>query len=171
VVIDIDLQRLGMIEQTFDGRAETAISSRDTIEHYLTQADLVIGAVLVSGAKAPRLVTRAMLRKMKRGAVVVDVSIDQGGCFETSRPTRHSDPTYDMDGIIHYCVPNIPGAVPRTATDALSHVTRPYLQKIADGGLKAALQSDATLQHGLNTHHGEVTCLPVARAHGLAAAI
>jgi len=168
VVLDLNVQRLGIIEQTFDGRVETAVASRDTIEGYLTQADMVVGAVLLAGAKAPKLVTRAMLKKMKQGAVVVDVSIDQGGCFETSRPTRHSDPTYQVDGIIHYCVPNIPGAVPRTSTYALSHVTLPYIVKIANQGLSAALQSDASLQHGLNTHNGEVTCLAVGYAHGLA---
>ncbi len=167
VVMDINVQRLGMMEQTYNGRVETLVTMRDTMERYLAQADLAIGAVLVAGEKAPMLVNRAMLRKMKKGAVIVDVSIDQGGCFETSRPTRHADPTYQVDGIVHYCVPNIPGAVPRTSTDALSHVTLPYLRKIADHGLKEAMQSDASLKHGLNTDNGALTCLPVAVAHGL----
>ncbi len=167
IVLDLNVQRLGMIEQMFDGRVETAVALPDTVERYVTQADLLIGAVLVAGSKAPTLVTRAILRKMKKGAVVVDVSIDQGGCFETSRPTRHSNPTYSVDGIIHYCVPNIPGAVPQTATYALSHVTLSYIQKIADGGLKHALQCNLSLQYGLNTRSGEVTSLPVASAHRL----
>ncbi len=167
VVLDLNVERLGIIEHLLDGRVETAVANRDTIEGYLTQADLLIGAVLVAGAKAPTLVTRAMLKKMKQGTVMVDVSIDQGGCFETSRPTRHTAPTYLVDGIVHYCVPNIPGAVPRTSTYALSHVTLPYIRKISDDGLNHALQSNLSLQHGLNTQNGEVTCAPVARAHGL----
>jgi alanine dehydrogenase len=129
--------------------------------------DLVIGAVLIHGAKAPRVVTRSQLRLMKRNAVLVDVSIDQGGCFETSRPTTHSDPTYEVDGITHYCVANMPGAVPITSTYALTNATMPYVVKLSEQGVHAALGSDPGFMQGLNVAAGRLTYEPVARDQGL----
>ena len=142
------------------------MSGRHAIAEALPEADLVIGGVLVHGAKAPHLVTRDMLSTMKPGSVLVDVAIDQGGCFETSRPTTHSDPTYDVDGIVHYCVSNMPGAVPITSTWALTNVTLPYIEAIADKGLHRALAEDPALALGVNVAAGEVTCEPVADAVG-----
>ena len=142
------------------------MSGRHAIAEALPAADLVIGGVLVHGAKAPHLVTRDMLSTMKPGSVLVDVAIDQGGCFETSRPTTHSDPTYDVDGIVHYCVSNMPGAVPITSTWALTNVTLPYIEAIADKGLHRALAEDPALALGVNVAAGEVTCEPVADAVG-----
>jgi alanine dehydrogenase len=167
VIMEESGDRLRMIEQMFDGRVETVIAHPDSIQQYLKQADLAVGAVLVAGEKAPRLVTRAMMGQMQKGSVVADVAIDQGGCFETSRPTSHADPVYEVDGILHYCVPNIPGAVPRTATYALSNMTLPYVRKVADRGLDTALRSDPALQRGLNVFRGKVTHAGVARAHGM----
>ncbi|HUR39651.1 MAG TPA: alanine dehydrogenase, partial [Verrucomicrobiae bacterium] len=132
----------------------------------VTQADLVIGAVLVPGAAAPKLVTRAMLKKMRPGAVIVDVAIDQGGCFETSKPTTHQDPTYVVDGIVHYCVANMPGGVARTSTFALTNATLPYVLALADKGYQKALGDDAHFGEGLNVHHGRVTYKAVADALG-----
>ena len=143
------------------------MSSRVAIEEALVAADLVIGAVLIPGAKAPHLVTRDMLKSMKPGSVLVDVAIDQGGCFETSRPTTHSDPTYVVDDVLHYCVANMPGAVPITSTWALTNVTLPYVEAIADKGLHRALAEDPALALGVNVAGGEVTCEPVAEAVGL----
>ena len=131
----------------------------------MTRADLIIGAVLLPGAAAPKLIKRAMLKTMRPGAVIVDVAIDQGGCCETSRPTTHSNPTYVVDGIVHYCVANMPGAVARTSTFALNHATLPFALAIADKGWRAALREDPHLRAGLNVHDGEVTCEPVAAAH------
>ena len=142
-------------------------STTETIERLVRDADLVIGAVLVAGAAAPKLVTRAMLKTMKPGAVLVDISIDQGGCFETSRPTTHADPTFVVDGVIHYCVANMPGAVPRTSTLALTNATLPYVRALADLGWQAAFKRDAGLAAGLNVHAGEITHEVVARALGL----
>jgi alanine dehydrogenase len=139
------------------------------IEQLLPSMDLVVGAVLIAGAKAPRVITRDQLATMKPGAVLVDVAIDQGGCFETSRPTTHSDPTYEVDGITHYCVTNMPGAVPVTSTFALTNATMPYVLRLADRGL-AALQDDPGFMAGLNVHAGEVTYQPVADAIGVAVA-
>ena len=136
------------------------------VEQMLPQVDLVIGAVLLPGAKAPRVVTRAQLGLMKPHAVLVDVSIDQGGCFETSHPTTHSDPTYEVDGITHYCVANMPGAVPRTSTFALNNATMPYTLELADKGPERAVREDADLLNGLNTYKGRITCLPVAESQG-----
>src|SRR6202011_826895 len=132
-------------------------------------ADLVIGAVLIAGAAAPKLVTRAMVKTMKPGAVLVDIAIDQGGCFETSRPTTHAEPTYVLDGVIHYCVTNMPGAVPRTSTFALTNATLPYVKALADLGWQAALKRDPGLAAGLNVHAGEITHEVVAKALGLTA--
>jgi alanine dehydrogenase len=167
VVLDEDVERLRAIEQISDGRVETGLAHPENIRQYLLQADLVLGAVLIPGDRTPTLVSRKMLGQMKKGSVVVDVSIDQGGCFETSRPTSHSDPVYQVDGILHYCVTNIPGAVPRTSTYALVNMTFPYVKKIAELGLEAALRSDLALQQGLNVHKGKVIHKGVARAHGM----
>ena len=137
------------------------------VEARLPDMDLVIGAVLVHGAKAPRVITREQLGLMKKNAVLVDVSIDQGGCFETSRPTTHSDPTFEVDGITHYCVANMPGAVPVTSTKALTNVTLPYVEAIADLGLAEAVARDRALARGVNVSDGRITYEAVAEAHGL----
>lgn len=152
----------------FEARAKTAFASQASLMNAIISADLVIGAVLVPGAEAPKMVTRDMLRQMKPGAVLVDVSIDQGGCFETSRPTTHADPTYIVDGIVHYCVANMPGAVARTSTYALNNVTLPHALAIADLGWREALSRDLHLRNGLNVWAGHVTCAPVAHALGFA---
>jgi alanine dehydrogenase len=148
----------------FAGRASTVYSSTLAIEEMLPQADLVIGAVLVHGGRAPHVVTRAQLALMKRHAVLVDVSIDQGGCFETSRPTTHSDPTYEVDEITHYCVTNMPGAVPITSTYALTNATLPYALELAEKGVSEALEESPGLRMGLNVRNGEITHPAVAEA-------
>jgi alanine dehydrogenase len=168
-IFDRSLDRLRELSATFGAALLTAYSTTETIERLVREADLVIGAVLVAGAAAPKLVTRAMLSTMKRGAVLVDISIDQGGCFETSRPTTHADPTFVVDGVIHYCVANMPGAVPRTSTFALTNATLPYVRSLADLGWQAALKRDPGLAAGLNVHAGEITHDVVARALGLQA--
>jgi alanine dehydrogenase len=168
-IVDRSLDRLRELSATFGASLLTAYSTTETVERLVREADLVIGAVLVAGAAAPKLVTRAMLSTMKRGAVLVDISIDQGGCFETSRPTTHADPTFVVDGVIHYCVANMPGAVPRTSTFALTNATLPYVRSLADLGWQAALKRDAGLAAGLNVHAGEITHDVVARALGLQA--
>ena len=151
----------------FENRAATVYASRARIAETVAEADMVVGAVLIPGAAAPKLVTREMLSTMKPGAVLVDVSIDQGGCFETSRPTTHSDPTYVVDGIVHYCVANMPGAVARTSTYALNNVTLPHALRIADLGWKKAIEQDCNLRQGLNVCTGKVTHVEVAEQHGL----
>jgi alanine dehydrogenase len=143
------------------------MSNRLQIEEVLRDADMVIGAVLIPGAVAPKLVTRAMLALMRPGAALVDVAIDQGGCFETSHATTHDDPTFDVDGIVHYCVANMPGAVPVTSTKALTNVTLPYVEAIADKGLAGAIADDSALAKGVNTLAGKLTYEAVAEAHGL----
>jgi alanine dehydrogenase len=168
-IVDRSLDRLRELSATFGASLLTAYSTTETVERLVREADLVIGAVLVAGAAAPKLVTRAMLSTMKRGAVLVDISIDQGGCFETSRPTTHADPTFVVDGVIHYCVANMPGAVPRTSTFALTNATLPYVRVLADLGWQAALKRDPGLAAGLNVHAGEITHDVVARALGLQA--
>ncbi|HEY3786823.1 MAG TPA: alanine dehydrogenase [Steroidobacteraceae bacterium] len=168
-VVDRSLDRLRELSATFGSSLLTAYSTTETIERLVRDADLVIGAVLIAGAAAPKLVTRAMLSTMKRGAVLVDISIDQGGCFETSRPTTHADPTFVVDGVIHYCVANMPGAVPRTSTFALTNATLPYVRALADLGWQAALKRDPGLAAGLNVHAGEITHDVVARALGFGA--
>jgi alanine dehydrogenase len=168
-IVDRSLDRLRELSATFGASLLTAYSTTETVERLVREADLVIGAVLVAGAAAPKLVTRAMLSTMKRGAVLVDISIDQGGCFETSRPTTHADPTFVVDGVIHYCVANMPGAVPRTSTFALTNATLPYVRALADLGWQAALKRDPGLAAGLNVHAGEITHDVVARALGLQA--
>jgi alanine dehydrogenase len=168
-IVDRSVNRLRELSAQFGSALHTAYSTTETIERLVRDADLVIGAVLVVGAAAPKLVTRAMLGTMKPGTVLVDISIDQGGCFETSRPTTHSDPTFVVDGIIHYCVANMPGAVPRTSTFALTNATLPYVRALADLGWQAALKRDPGLAGGLNVHAGEITHDVVARALGFQA--
>jgi alanine dehydrogenase len=145
---------------------KTLYATRDTVEDHLREADLVVGAVLVPGARAPRLVTRADLARMRPGAVVVDVSIDQGGCFETSRPTSHREPTYVVDGIVHYCVTNMPGAAAHTATYALANAILPPLLALADAGWREACRADPGLRAGLNLHRGRLTHRAVAESLG-----
>jgi alanine dehydrogenase len=166
-VFDRSIDRLRDLEVLLNGQASTCYASTLEIEQRLPEVDLVVGAVLVHGAKAPHVVTRAQLGLMKPGAVLVDVSIDQGGCFETSRATTHSDPTYEVDGITHYCVANMPGAVPITSTYALTNATMPYLLKLADQGARRALTSDPGFLDGLNVCGGQVTYAPVAEAVGV----
>jgi alanine dehydrogenase len=166
-VYDRNIDRLRELEHLFGYRASTVFSSTLEIEQRLPEMDLVIGAVLVHGAKAPHVITRSQLSLMKRNAVLVDVAIDQGGCFETSRPTTHSDPTYEVDGITHYCVANMPGAVPATSTYALTNATMPYLLRLADEGAHRALGADPGFMAGLNVAAGQVTYEPVARDQGL----
>jgi alanine dehydrogenase len=163
-VFDRSIDRLRDLEVAFAGRASTVYSSTLAIEEMLPSADLVIGAVLVHGGRAPHVVTRAQLKLMKPQAVLVDVSIDQGGCFETSRPTTHSDPTFEVDGITHYCVANMPGAVPITSTYALTNATLPYVIELADRGVEQALASSPGLRMGLNVQRGEITHPAVAEA-------
>jgi len=165
-VLDKSLPRLREIDELFHGRVRTRFSTLETIEEEAFAADVVIGAVLVPGASAPKLVTRDMLKDMKRGAVVVDVAIDQGGCFETSRPTTHADPVFAVDGVIHYCVANMPGSVPLTSSQALNNATLPYGLELAAKGLRAMLD-DPRLLAGLNVHRGEVTHPAVAKSLGL----
>ena len=165
-VVDRSLPRLKELDFQFGGRLNTIYSTVEAIEHYVAEADLVIGAVLVPGAAAPRLVSRAMVREMRDRSVVVDVAIDQGGCFETARPTTHSQPTYVEEGVVHYCVANMPGAVARTSTFALNNATLPYVLALADKGYRKALLHDAGLLDGLNVHEGRVTCQAVAEALG-----
>jgi alanine dehydrogenase len=166
-VFDRNIERLRELDVALNGRADTLFASTLTIEEHLPEADLVIGAVLVHGAKAPRIVTREQLSLMKRHAVLVDVSIDQGGCFETSRATTHTDPTYEVDGITHYCVANMPGAVPITSTYALTNATMPYVLDLAGLGARAAVEASPGLKLGVNVAAGQVTYEPVADAAGV----
>jgi alanine dehydrogenase len=166
-VLDRSLERLRALDECFGDRFKTAFATAEALESHVVASDLVIGAVLVPGAVAPKLVTRAMLGAMRRGSVLVDISIDQGGCFETSRATTHQDPTYVIDGVVHYCVANMPGAVARTSTLALTNATLPYVLAIADRGWSKALAEDEGLRNGLNVHAGEVTHIAVAAALGL----
>jgi len=166
-VINLDVERLRYLDDQYQGRIVTRASTHAAIEETVLAADLVIGAVLVPGARAPKLVSRELVAKMKPGSVIVDVAVDQGGCVETTRPTTHSDPVYILDGVLHYCVANMPGIVPRTATDALTNATLPYLLKLASVGVDAAVRADAGLAKGVNLLQGKVTCRGVAEAHGL----
>jgi alanine dehydrogenase len=166
-VIDRSLDRLKQLDEQFGAKLQTIYSTVDAIETYVADADLVIGAVLVPGAAAPKLVSRALLGRMRPGSVLVDIAIDQGGCFETSRPTTHADPTYIVDGIVHYCVANMPGAVARTSTFALNNATLPFALALADQGWRRALAEDVHLRHGLNIHDGQVTYAAVGQALGL----
>jgi alanine dehydrogenase len=163
-LLDLNVDRLDRIEDIFHGTIRTLASNRQVIEEAVKDADLVIGAVLVAGAKAPKLLSRKAVSGMKKGSVVVDISIDQGGCFETSHPTSHTDPVFTVDGVVHYCVTNMPGAVPRTSTFALTNVTLPYALRIADMGPEDAMLADPALMRGLNTYKGRLTSRPVAEA-------
>jgi alanine dehydrogenase len=167
VVLDKDVERLREIDRVWHGRIQTLMSSRLAIEQMVLEADLVIGAVLVPGARAPHLVSAELVRRMRTGSVLVDISIDQGGCFETSHVTTHAEPTYVLDGVVHYAVGNMPGAVPRTSTYALTNVTLHYVLDIAALGVEAAVRDDPALALGVNTWDGRVTNAGVAEAHGL----
>lgn len=166
-IVDNNLDRLEYLEDVFLGRAQTLYSTPHEIAEQCMQSDLVIGAVLIAGARAPRLVTRDILKKMENGSVIVDVAVDQGGCVETMKITTHENPTFEVDGIIHYGVANMPGAVPRTSTFALNHATFPYLKRIAELGFVEAVRHDIPLSKGVNTHKGHVTYKAVADAHGV----
>jgi alanine dehydrogenase len=169
IVVDRSLDPLRFIDQIHKGRIITLMSDQLTLEQRVRESDLVIGAVLVPGAKAPKVVTEEMVSSMRPGSVVIDISIDQGGCIETSRMTTHSDPTYVVHGVVHYCVGNMPGAVPNTSTYALTNVTLPYALEIAERGLEEAVRDDPTLAGGVNVYGGEVTNEAVAEAHGIEA--
>ena len=166
VVIDRNIEALRRLDRLLGARVVTLYSNRDNIERAVRGADLVVGGVLIPGAAAPKLVTREMVSGMKPGSVIVDVSIDQGGCIETSRPTTHAEPTYIVDGVVHYCVTNMPGAVPRTSTYALNNATLPHILALADLGYREAMTRDPHLRTGLNVHNGKVTCPKVAEALG-----
>ncbi len=166
-VLDKSPARLAALDDRFGGRLGTVHSNIDTIEAHVREADLVIGAVLIPGAAAPKLVGRDLVASMRRGSVLVDVAIDQGGCFETSRPTSHAEPTYTVDGVVHYCVTNMPGAVARTSAHALANATLPYVLALADRGWAAALTEDGGFRAGLNIHRGQVTHAAVARDLGM----
>ncbi len=165
-ILEVDLERMRFLDITMH-TAHTLYSTEASLMTLLPQVDLIIGAVLVPGAKAPKLITREMLRLMPKGSVLVDIAVDQGGCAETTRPTTHAAPTYEEEGVIHYCVANMPGAFARTATQALNNVTHRYLHLMADHGLAAACRLRPELAKGVNCHAGQVACQPVAEAHGL----
>jgi alanine dehydrogenase len=166
-ILDTNVDRLRQIDHQFQGRLRTVTSTRFSVEQSVREADLVIGAVLVPGAKAPKLVSNHLVAQMKPGSVLVDIAIDQGGCFADSRPTTHADPTYQVHDSVFYCVANMPGAVPRTSTFALTNVTLPHAVALADHGWQAALRADRSLALGLNVHDGKLTNQPVAEAHEL----
>jgi alanine dehydrogenase len=167
IVVDRSVKRLRELATVFGPSLRTEYSTQEHIDALVHDADLVIGAVLIAGAAAPKLVTRDMVRRMQPGSVLVDISIDQGGCFETSRPTTHAEPTYVVDDVIHYCVTNMPGAVPRTSTFALNNATLPFALRLANQGWKGALRSDPHLASGLNVHQGHVTNEAVAQDLGM----
>ncbi len=167
VLIDINLDRLRYLSEVLPGRLTTLSSNPLNIAEAVRRADLLVGGVLIKGAKAPRLVTREMVGTMNPGSVVVDVAVDQGGCIETTHPTTHSNPTFLVDGVVHYCVANMPGAVPRTSTYALSNATLPYVVKLAEMGAEVAIQADPSLAKGVNTYKGKITYPAVAEAFGL----
>jgi alanine dehydrogenase len=167
LLLDLNVARLRSADAIYQGHLQTVASNSYEIERAVIDADLVIGAVLVPGARAPKLITNDLVARMKPGSVLVDIAIDQGGCFEASRPTTHDDPTYRVHDSVFYCVANMPGAVPHTSTYALTNVTLPYITAIADRGWRDALRADPALALGLSTHEGALTCEPVADAHGL----
>ncbi|MCG3160853.1 MAG: Alanine dehydrogenase [Acidobacteria bacterium] len=167
VVLDRNLDRLRYLDDIFGSRIKTLVSNPYTVKEAIEHADLVIGAVLIPGASAPMLVTRDMLKTMHKGAVIVDVAVDQGGCIETTKPTTHSDPTFYVDDVLHYCVANMPGAVPRTSTFALTNATLPLAIKLANKGFKDAIAKDAHLKEGVNTYAGHITYEAVAESQGL----
>jgi alanine dehydrogenase len=166
-IFDRDIDRLRQIDMLYGNRVRTFYSDHLLIEQEVCEADVVIGAVLLPGGTAPKLVTHEIVKKMKPGSVVVDVAIDQGGCFETSRPTTHADPTFLVDGVLHYCVANMPGAVARTSTFALTNATYPFVEALANRGILKALSIDHHLRNGLSVHKGALTSKPVAQAQGL----
>ncbi|MDY6855030.1 MAG: alanine dehydrogenase [Thermodesulfobacteriota bacterium] len=166
-LLEISLNRLRYLSDIVPKNCFLLMSNPATIRHCIKEADLVVGAVLIPGAKAPRLVTRQMLKTMRKGAVMVDIAVDQGGCFETTRPTTHLDPIYVVDGVIHYCVTNMPGAVPRTSTLALTNATLPYIVEIANKGWKDAIKDNSQIKQGINVVRGRVTCKGVSDAFGL----
>ena len=166
-ILDTNVDRLRQIDQDFDGRIRTVTSNAYSIEQAVREADMVIGAVLIPGAKAPKLVSNDLVSRMRPGSVLVDIAIDQGGCFADSKPTTHDEPTYQVHDSVFYCVANMPGAVPRTSTYALTNVTLPYATQLADKGWRDALRANAPLAKGLNTHNGTLTNAPVATAHNL----
>ncbi|WP_019934866.1 alanine dehydrogenase [Oceanimonas smirnovii] len=166
-IFDRSLPRLTQLDALYGPTIKTQYSTADAIEAELSRADLVIGAVLIPGASAPKLVTRDMLKKLPKGAVLVDVAIDQGGCFETSKPTTHQQPTFELDGVVHYCVANMPGGVARTSTLALTNATLPFVQALANKGWRKAMQADPHLARGLNIHNGKLVYQAVAEAHNL----
>jgi alanine dehydrogenase len=165
-ILDINQKRLNYLEDIFHSRAVLLMANAGNVEESVIHADLVIASVLIPGAKAPHLITRELLRKMEQGSVLVDIAIDQGGCAETSRPTTHDNPTYVEEGIVHYCVANMPGAVPRTSTYALTNATMPYVLELADMGVDKALKENPALRKGLNVHTGRLTNCEVAKAFG-----
>jgi alanine dehydrogenase len=167
ILLDRNIDRLRQMDRIYQGHVQTVASNAYEIERAVMDADLVIGAVLVAGAKAPKLITNEQVSRMRTGSVLVDISIDQGGCFEDSRPTTHDDPTYQVHGSVFYCVANMPGAVPHTSTYALTNVTLPYALELANRGWRDALRADPSLAKGLNTYAGGVTNAPVAQAHDL----
>jgi alanine dehydrogenase len=166
LLVDKNIARLRQADAIYQGHCQTVASNAYEIDRAVIDADLVIGAVLVPGAKAPKLISNELVSRMKSGAVLVDISIDQGGCFEDSHPTTHADPTYPVHDTLFYCVANMPGAVPNTSTYALTNVTLPYAVELANRGWRDALRADPALAGGLNTHDGHVTNAPVAAAHG-----
>ena len=166
-VLDMSLNRMRYLDDVFGGQFQTRYASKGNTAELVAEADMVIGAVLIPGAEAPKLVSRAQLSTMKQGAAIVDVAIDQGGCFETSRATTHEDPIYEVDGIMHYCVANMPGAVARTSTIALGNATMPFMLALADKGWRKACEDDAHLLNGLNVHAGKLTYFAVGKALGL----
>ncbi len=167
-LVDLNLNRLRELDDLYGGRLHTLASNSHNVAHATREADLVVGGVLIPGATAPKIVTKAMVARMKKGAVIVDVAIDQGGCVETARPTSHSDPSYLVDGVVHYCVTNMPGAVPHTSTLALTNATFPYLMRLANLGAEAALRADAGLAEGLNVYRGQLTHRGVAESQARA---
>jgi alanine dehydrogenase len=163
-ILETNADRMRFLDDLFHGVVTTLASNQYNLMAALGRADMLIGAVLIPGRSAPKLVSREMLREMKPGAVIVDVAVDQGGCFETTRPTTHSDPVYEVEGVVHYCVANMPGAVPRTSTFALNNATLPFALQLAEKGVEWAASADQDLAQGVNTYRGQITCLPVAES-------
>ncbi|MFN7824339.1 MAG: alanine dehydrogenase [Pseudobdellovibrionaceae bacterium] len=166
-ILDVNMSRLEYLDDVFGGRVTTLYSNTSNIEQSVTESDLVVGAVLITGYKAPTLVSKAMVSQMQKGSVVVDVAVDQGGCIETCKPTSHQNPTYEVDGVIHYCVPNMPGVVSRTSTYALTNTTLKYASMLAAMGVEEAIAKDKALFHGLNVYNGAITYEPVAKSLGM----
>jgi len=165
-ILETNGDRMRFLDDIFHGKVTTLASNSYNLAAAVARADIVIGAVLIPGASAPKLLTRDMLKQMKQGAVAVDVAVDQGGCFETTHATTHSDPVYEVEGVVHYCVANMPGAVPRTSTFALSNATMRYTLQLADKGAERAIADDPELLNGVNTYKGQITCQPVAESQG-----